>query len=103
VEMFKERSKVQEKFKGSKKFNLGTIFQMKNHSIAFEVSHFSSHECSEKSVDWRRCSKNVQKVQGKFKGSKKFNLGTIFQMKNHSIASEVSHFTSYECSEKSLD
>jgi hypothetical protein len=38
---------------GSKKFNLGTIFQMKNHSIAFEVSHFSSHECSEKSLDWR--------------------------------------------------
>jgi hypothetical protein len=25
-------------------FNLGTIFQMKNHSIASEVSHFSSHE-----------------------------------------------------------
>jgi hypothetical protein len=38
---------------GSKKFNLGTIFQMKNHSIALEVSHFSSHECSEKSLDWR--------------------------------------------------
>ncbi|MFO0496209.1 MAG: hypothetical protein ACK50Y_11810, partial [Flavobacteriia bacterium] len=26
---------------------------LKNHSIAFNVSHFSSHDCSEKSLDWQ--------------------------------------------------
>jgi hypothetical protein len=40
-----------------RRFNLGTIFQMKNHSIAFEVIHFSSHDCLEKSLDWWRFSK----------------------------------------------
>jgi hypothetical protein len=37
----------------------------------------------------------VQKVQGRFKssiGSKKFNLDTIFQMKNHSIDGSVQVF-----------
>ena len=34
-------------------FNLGTIFLTKNHSIAFELSHFTSYKWSEKSLDWQ--------------------------------------------------
>jgi hypothetical protein len=94
--------------KRSKKFNLGTIFQMKNHSIAFEVSHFSSHDCSEKSLDWQltECQPGLECLPRQMYPPQRtgrgnapcvclkgfsFNLGTIFQMKNHSIAFEASN------------
>ncbi len=66
------------------RFNLGTIFQMKNHSIAFEVCHFfialllrKITRLAEMFKERSKGSKKVQnvqrssKVQGNFKGSNK--------------------------------
>jgi ATP sulfurylase len=67
--MFKERSKVQEKFKGSKKFNLGTIFQMKNHSIGGDVQQVQGVQRKFKMFKEVQMFKKSSRVQIKQKKS----------------------------------